>query len=42
MGVILVVEDSKSVVTKQKNLLKWLPGVPTDLVGGTSYKYICE
>jgi len=36
MGVILRVEDSTSVETKQNNLLKWLPGVPTDLVGGTS------
>jgi len=32
MGVILGVVGSKIVVTKQKNLLSWLPGVQTDLV----------
>jgi len=36
MGAILGVVDSTSVETKQKDLLKWLFGVPTDLVGGMS------
>ena len=36
MGVILGVADIAIVETKQKNLLSWLPGTQTDLVGRTS------
>jgi hypothetical protein len=36
MGVILGVVDSTIIDTKKNNLLSWLPGVQTDLVGWTS------